>query len=88
MGMRYIGFSGEPSVVRRNSRLQVTCDIRCGYKTVMAVNAEDLREWKVLGTALIQDAMPYLSDDERELLISGICRKCFSELFPPELFED
>ncbi|MET3507067.1 hypothetical protein [Halalkalibacter oceani] len=29
----------------------------------------------------IQNAAPYLTADERELLISGICGKCFDELF-------
>jgi len=29
----------------------------------------------------IQDVMPYLSLDERELLISGICGKCFDKTF-------
>lgn len=27
----------------------------------------------------IQNAMPMLSDDEREILLSGICAKCFGE---------
>lgn len=30
---------------------------------------------------LIQDALPYLSADERELLISGICGGCFDKMF-------
>ncbi|MBO1003151.1 hypothetical protein [Pseudogracilibacillus auburnensis] len=30
--------------------------------------------------AHVQDAMPYLSADDRELLISGICGKCFDEI--------
>lgn len=33
---------------------------------------------------LIQVALPYLSDDERELLISGICGECFDEMFGPQ----
>lgn len=34
--------------------------------------------------AHIQDVMPYLSSDERELLISGICGKCFDGMFTDE----
>lgn len=30
---------------------------------------------------LIQDAMPDLSADERELFISGTCGKCWDEMF-------
>lgn len=32
----------------------------------------------------IQDVMPYLTADERELMISGICGKCFDEVFSEE----
>ena len=31
-----------------------------------------------------QDAFPYLSASERELLITGICDKCWNKLFPDE----
>jgi len=34
--------------------------------------------------AYIQDAMPQVSADDRELLISGICGKCFDGLFADE----
>ena len=33
------------------------------------------------GLKHIQDAMPSLTDDERELLVSGICGHCFDKLF-------
>ena len=36
------------------------------------------------GVGLIQNAMPNLSADDRELLISGICGPCFDKMFPPE----
>lgn len=32
------------------------------------------------GTKHIQDAMPSVSDDNRELLISGFCGPCFDKL--------
>ena len=43
------------------------------------VNGQDVVDWK--GGKYIQDAMPYLSADERELLISGTCGTCFDKMF-------
>lgn len=43
------------------------------------VYAEDLQAWE--NGKLIQEAMPYLPPDIRELMISGICGKCFDEMF-------
>jgi hypothetical protein len=34
-----------------------------------------------------QDAFPYLSADERELLISGVCGECYNKIFPAEADE-
>ena len=31
---------------------------------------------------LIQDALPYLSASEREMLISGTCDDCWQKMFP------
>ena len=33
---------------------------------------------------LIQDALPELSDDQRELMISGTCGDCWDKMFPPD----
>jgi len=38
-----------------------------------------LIKWK--NGELIQNVMPYLNEDERELLISGTCGKCFDKIF-------
>jgi len=56
----------------------IQCRICKGYQRVR-VDRADYRAWK--NGKLIQEAMPYLSDSERELLISGICGHCFGELF-------
>ena len=48
----------------------------------MAVNIDDYTSWE--NGALIQTAMPYLSADEREVLISGMCGPCFDNLFGGE----
>ena len=48
----------------------------------LTVHVEKFVSWKA--GELIQDALPELSLDERELLISGTCGACFDELFPSE----
>ena len=45
----------------------------------MAVNIDDYTSWE--NGELIQNAMPYLTADEREVLISGICGPCFGGLY-------
>jgi hypothetical protein len=45
----------------------------------MVVPTHGLIAWKE--GMLIQDAMPELSADERQLLISGTCGKCWDKMF-------
>jgi len=54
----------------------------CQETTDLKVNFQGFVNWK--SGELIQDALPELSCDERELLISGTCGTCFDELFPSE----
>jgi len=61
----------------------VTVCPMCGHANEVAVNEEDYFNWSFDG-ALVQDAFPYLSADEREMLISGICPKCWDKLFGEE----
>lgn len=42
----------------------------------------DFKEWE--SGQPIQSVAPYLSEDERELLISGVCGKCFDDMFAGE----
>ena len=58
--------------------LQAQC-VSCKDTHVLMVNNHDLKRWE--GGELIQNAMPYLTPDERELLISGVCGKCFDKMF-------
>lgn len=51
----------------------------CTARIVLKFNASDYRRWKE--GALIQRVMPYLTPDEREILITGVCGKCFDEMF-------
>ena len=48
----------------------------------MQVHVEDVTAWE--NGELIQNAMPYLSADEREVLISGTCGPCFDRMFGGE----
>ena len=61
--------------------LQARCRT-CGDTHILMVNAQDKKRW--MEGELIQDAMPYLSADERELLISGTCVTCFDKMFGSE----
>ena len=51
----------------------------CNEVADLTVNIEGFVAWQ--GGKLIQDALPELSADQRELLISGTCDKCWNELF-------
>jgi hypothetical protein len=53
----------------------------CAANHVIFVKMHDYIEWKN-GAGFIQDLMPYLSESDRELLISGTCGPCFDSMFP------
>jgi hypothetical protein len=50
----------------------------CKREVVIEVSALAFDNWNA--GALAQDALRELTDDEREILISGICGTCFDEL--------
>ena len=57
----------------------VTCCPFCGYGNFIEVNENDYLDW---GDGMnAQDAFPYLSAGEREMLISGICPTCWEKYF-------
>ena len=60
------------------THLTETCR-KCGAIDSFLVEAQDLHDWK--SGKLIQDALGYLSVDRRELLITGLCGKCFDDMF-------
>lgn len=60
--------------------IHVNCNW-CGVNhTVKVRNKQDLINWRQ--GQFIQDAMPYLSENDRELLISQTCVECWKKLFP------
>ena len=61
--------------------INVSCR-HCGVRAQIQANSHDIQNWQ--DGELIQNAMPYLSADERELLISRTCPNCWSEMFPSE----
>lgn len=58
--------------------VHATC-CECGKEYNFEVPRDAALAWS--NGARIQDAMPMLSPNERELLISGICETCFDKIF-------
>ena len=69
------------SLTGRETAVVSQC-IKCTKTETVLVKKADLIAWKK--GKYIQDAMPYLAVDQRELLISGICGECFDNMFPDE----
>lgn len=59
--------------------VEVECFV-CKTKHTILVPTAGYKLW-ASGQMKIQDAMPGLSADERELLMSGICDRCFDKVF-------
>ena len=51
----------------------------CGHAHEVEVNEMDYWDWE--DGMCAQDAFPYLSADEREMLITGICPTCWERTF-------
>lgn len=58
-----------------------TCII-CLFRYEIEVPKEGYKKW--MEGVLIQDAMPELHEDDRELFISGVCFKCWPSTTEPE----
>lgn len=54
----------------------------CGKANFVEVNEEDYWDWD--DGVKVAVAFPYLSANEREMLISGICPDCWVSMLPPE----
>lgn len=76
------------AMAKRQFRVYATCN-KCSETECLLVDRQDFIDWRE--GKCIQDAMPYLSVDERELMISRICGDCFDKIFPgptpPKMFE-
>lgn len=51
----------------------------CGRANEVEVNEIDYLDWQ--DGELVQVAFPYLSANERGMLISGICHQCWDKMF-------
>ena len=58
-------------------QLEVTCK-SCHKTFKIFVDPEGYKKWRT--NTLIQKALPDLSVQERELLVSGLCSSCFDML--------
>lgn len=61
--------------------LKCKCQI-CDYDENIMVHKQDYADWQ--NGELIQEAFPYLSDSQREIMMSSVCGECFDKMFPPE----
>lgn len=61
--------------------IENTCPF-CHRVDCIEVNGSDFYKWSHGMRA--QKAFPYLSDNEREMIISGICPTCWDETFKDE----
>lgn len=77
--------SGLVSIPNGYISTEVPC-ISCGNHRIISCDPIDYMEW--LGGKLIQNAMPYLSIDDREMLISRICPDCWKNMYGSDDDED
>ena len=66
-------------VAAYNDILEVPCK-HCGIMYTILADREDVKKW-LAGEGYIQDLLAYLSDGERELLMSGTCDNCWKNMF-------
>lgn len=69
----------------REYKIITSCPF-CGHADAVFVNEDDYWDWQ--DGVLVQDAFPYLSANEREMLISGCCSQCWDKMFPSEQEEE
>lgn len=70
-----------PMIIFDNGKVTVKCS--CGKEFKLPITIDRYFEWKRSGE-FVQNAFPELTAGQRELLLSGICEKCWGELFPYE----
>jgi hypothetical protein len=62
-------------------QLELEC-MYCNYKEVITVREADYISWH--NGQFIQDAFPYLTAGQRELMISNTCDTCWNKFFPED----
>lgn len=71
------------TVLNRQEISVITFCPLCKKEHQVIVDKHDWIAYKTKGK-LCQDAFPYLSPCEREMLITGTCPECWDTLFKPE----
>lgn len=56
----------------------------CRELKTLRVRGKDCQEFNRPDRRHVQDIFPYLSANDRELLISGVCGECFDKMFGEE----
>ena len=67
--------------MNRLTTIYTTCPC-CRKESAVTVQTRDFNAWRK--GALAQNAFPYLSANDRERLISGICPTCWDKMFAYE----
>ena len=69
----------------RSLILHIIC-AECDKPYELSVNPDDYMAWRIGqgSKRFVQNAFPYLSDGERELLLSQMCGSCFDIIVPTE----
>jgi hypothetical protein len=58
---------------------EIKCVV-CDTKHTIMVTDVDVADWQ--DGMFAQDAFPYLTADERELILSQTCGSCFDKIYP------
>jgi len=63
-------------------RIKATCP-NCGKESIVIVEEKDYERY-ARGESYVQTLFPYLDAADREVLITGYCRKCQKDIFNME----
>ena len=53
--------------------------VQCSQERTIEASPRDVESWR--DGELIQNAMPYLNEDQREMFISGVCPQCWFKMY-------
>jgi hypothetical protein len=68
--------------VGKNGHIGIKC-VMCDHVVEIPVTEDELLRWNSYKNS-VQEQFPNLAPELREMFISGICPKCWNDLFPPE----
>ncbi len=69
-------------MIEQTTHITIPCRI-CKHGVELVLPNKAFQDWQN-GLGLIQNLMPHVSTDHREMLITQICGDCFKQMFPPE----